>query len=143
MQRTPEQRFWAKVRPGANGCQEWHGARNGRGYGSFMLDGRVLGAHRVAYILAHGYVPPGLVLDHLCRNTLCVRVDHLQAVTQRENVARGVGNASRLCCPQGHPYSESNTVRRNGRRFCRLCERMHGARSRAKKRAQREQERVA
>lgn len=32
---------------------------------------------------------PGLEFDHLCRNKLCVRPDHLEAVTHTENVRRG------------------------------------------------------
>ena len=34
--------------------------------------------------------PDGLVPDHLCRNAGWVRPDHLGAVTQRENILRGI-----------------------------------------------------
>lgn len=36
----------------------------------------------------NGPLPPGLELDHLCRNKSCVRPDHLEAVTHRENMRR-------------------------------------------------------
>lgn len=44
------------------------------------------------YELAHGNIEEGLVVDHLCRNKLCVRPDHLEAVSQSTNVRRGIGS---------------------------------------------------
>jgi hypothetical protein len=38
---------------------------------------------------AHGKVPAGLELDHLCRNRDCVNHAHLEAVTHATNVRRG------------------------------------------------------
>lgn len=46
-------------------------------------------AHRYAYELAYGPIAEGLVIDHLCRNKPCVRPDHLEAVTNAENIRRG------------------------------------------------------
>lgn len=48
-------------------------------------------AHRVAYELEREPIPPGLEPDHLCKNRACVRPDHLELVTHRENVLRGDG----------------------------------------------------
>lgn len=60
-------------------CWLWTGARNGK-YGSFRLPG--LGptaspAHRVAYILTYGEVPPNRKVIQMCGHKLCVRPDHL------------------------------------------------------------------
>lgn len=46
-------------------------------------------AHVVVWEEAHGPVPDGLELDHLCRVRACVREDHLELVTHAENCRRG------------------------------------------------------
>lgn len=78
--------FWRQVEKQSNGCWLWMGRRRWSGYGLF----RGHGAHRIAYMLARGSIPEGLVLDHLCRVRPCVNPDHLEAVTDRENIRRGM-----------------------------------------------------
>ena len=84
-------------------------------------------AHRLIYAWTHGYIPEGLVIDHLCRNGLCINVEHLEAVTNVENVMRGEGvcakNARKTHCKRGHILSLENIYNRaNGRRDCKLCD---------------------
>ena len=45
-------------------------------------------AHRVVYAAAHGAIPPGLQIDHLCNRRTCVNPAHLEAVTPYENNRR-------------------------------------------------------
>lgn len=126
-----EDRFWSKVNF-TDACWLWT-AQTSAGYGGFRLgagdDGkrrRVL-THRWAYEFCVGPIPEGLTIDHLCRVRRCVNPEHLEAVTMRENILRGVGpsaqNARKEGCPAGHPYDEDNTRWEREKRHCRACHR--------------------
>lgn len=85
-------RFWSKVQRG-DGCWLWMAATFPTGYGQFNA-GRFLNgkqdtryAHRVAYELAHGPIPDGLVVRHQCDTPRCVRASHLLIGTQADNIA--------------------------------------------------------
>lgn len=71
------------------GCWEWQKALSTGGYATTVQDGRQTYAHRAFFERAKGPIPPGLQIDHLCRNRRCVNPDHLEPVTQAENVRRG------------------------------------------------------
>jgi hypothetical protein len=85
----PVTAFWTKVikSPG-DGCWEWTAGRStGAGHGtSFLSIAGEKYAHRIAYALANGPIPVGLVVRHRCFNVLCVRPDHLLLGTQAENI---------------------------------------------------------
>lgn len=85
----PQFRTWflARVREDALGCLVWVGSKNGR-YGAIRCLGKSRQAHRVAWEMARGRIRRDRVLDHLCRNPLCVRAEHLEPVTQRVNLVR-------------------------------------------------------
>ncbi|MEU6204615.1 HNH endonuclease signature motif containing protein [Micromonospora musae] len=92
--------------------------------------GRTINAHRAAYYLFVGEVAEGLELDHLCRQRRCVNPNHLEPVTGRENVLRGVGltakNATKTHCPRGHELAPGNLVPsqlKRGYRSCLRCSR--------------------
>jgi hypothetical protein len=134
---TPEERFYGYViKNGPGGCWLWRGGLDVGGYGVFSLGnelgGRQAKAHRYAYELLVGPIPPNMLLDHSCRVHPCVNPDHLEPVTSRDNTLRGTGfaakNAKKTHCPQGHPYDEKNTyVSSSGGRQCRTCMKKHGA----------------
>lgn len=123
-------RFWGKVDKQPNGCWVWTGCIIRNGYGQC----RQAYVHRMAWEQIRGPIPPGLQLDHLCRNRACCNPDHLEPVTNRENVVRGFGptaiNARKTECKRGHAYTEENTYHyRDGRRDCRVCMKMRREKS--------------
>lgn len=77
-------RFWGHVDKTAT-CWNWTRARNASGYAFFKLGRKMVLGHRFAWTVSSGPIPDGLVIDHTCRNRVCVNPTHLQAVSQREN----------------------------------------------------------
>lgn len=86
--------FWLYVdmSAGPDACWPWHGDQfydslnRPTGYGSAYWRRGYTGAHRVAWMLNSGfYIPPGLVVDHMCEVKWCVNPDHLLVCTQGHN----------------------------------------------------------
>ena len=130
---TPlEERYWLKVdRRGPDECWPWLASKDSFGYGQISMMGHngPVSAHRVALFLAFGKWPAkGKHTDHLCRNPACQNPNHLEVVTPRENMRRGVGRVAERMrqthCHRGHPFDEANTrVTSLNRRVCRTCHR--------------------
>ncbi len=72
------------------GCWEWALSCSDNGYGKAKFQQWQVGAHRLSYLAHVGQIPDSLHLDHLCRNRRCINPAHLEPVTPRENVRRGV-----------------------------------------------------
>lgn len=121
---TLDDRFWSRVRK-SDRCWEWDGAHLASGYGSFRHQGQARVVHRLTYEATFGPIQDGLQIDHLCRNRGCCNPDHLEAVSQKINLLRGVGfsaeNARKERCPDGHIYDAINY---RGDRECSTCKRM-------------------
>lgn len=121
------------------GCWEWQ-ASTRNGYARAHVGGRQPGAHNISvhrfmYEHLRGPIPDGLKIDHLCRVLHCVNPTHLEVVTQRENIMRGVGEASihakKTHCENGHPLSGDNLaggkfIESRGWRICKTCKRRYG-----------------
>lgn len=92
-------RFWAKVDKsaghGPNGdCWQWTAAFTTDGYGQFSMRHMLYLAHRVAYTLDNGPLPPGMCVCHfVCDNPRCVNAAHLglgsRAVNNADMTAKG------------------------------------------------------
>ncbi len=114
-----KQRFFDKVDKTPN-CWIWLGAKSAwrpkrriagptQGYGVININNRPFYVHRASWLMHKGPLIPGLVIDHLCNNTLCVNPDHLQQVTNMENSMRSPKHSSnttykyyRTHCKYGH-----------------------------------------
>ena len=126
------ERFWQKVKK-TKTCWKWLGNYAGKDYGAFWTGQKQVRAHIFSYELAHGPIPPGLVLDHICRVHKCVNPSHLEAITNRENILRGISppaiQSRQTHCKRGHEFSKMNTRLERGKygrekRQCRLCDRI-------------------
>lgn len=114
-----------------SGCWQYVGYLDKYGYGKMHdpVARRTEYAHRYAWTMINGQIPHGLSLDHLCRNPSCVRPDHLEPVTHRTNVLRGISPgakcAARSHCNIGHELAGDNLyIRSDGSRRCRACEKL-------------------
>lgn len=108
-------------------CWVWLGHISPEGYGKL----RMQYTHRLSYERFVGPIPPGLHVDHLCRNRYCCKPEHLEPVTHAENIRR----AARLIthCPRQHEYTPENThITKQGGRVCRTCARERMRRSGSK-----------
>lgn len=125
-------RFLEKIAVQVSGCWDWTGSISTNGYG-FLWDGKNnVRAHRFAYeYFTNFLIPINMEIDHLCRNHQCVNPDHLEVVSHRENVLRGInptllGNRRRSIthCLRGHLYVEESTyIDSGGYRACKICKR--------------------
>lgn len=129
-------------------CWLWTGASyQGSGYGRIKFNKNSLQgpltftAHRFCYELFIGPIPIDKVLDHLCRNPICVNPEHLDPVTSHENVVvRGRTitkiNAEKTHCDEGHLLEGDNLMLRTPayriKRGCRICHNTTGRKNRDK-----------
>lgn len=118
-----------------SGCWEWQGWRDREGYGYLSYCGRRMRAHRLSYEAFVGDIPAGLVIDHLCRNTSCVNPEHLEPVTNRENIKRGTSPIAEMMrnplpplvpgAPEGHGTGTAYQRDKCRCDFCREANRLY------------------
>jgi hypothetical protein len=127
--RKPDAQIIAERVVKTDGCWKWTGAHNIGGYGYLVrrdIQASAIHAHRFVYGCLVAPIPSDMDLDHLCRNRWCVNPAHMQPVTRRENILRGISpcanNARKTTCPRGHPYNRVYVY--NGRlgRRCSICD---------------------
>lgn len=122
---TLKYRFDKRVMPcPTSGCWFWMGYMNKGGYGVLRGSRGTMGAHRWFYEQVKGPIPDGMVINHICRVRLCVNPDHLEAVTQKQNIyadgsmCLASENIKKECCPKcGGDYTPIG----NNKRICKPC----------------------
>jgi hypothetical protein len=111
--------FWRRVdrRGGSDACWPWRKSLDRDGYGQVAVGlgvGRIKRAHRIAYELTHGAVPP--LLDHFkCYNRKCCNPEHLRPATIQTNNKNRKPRAYRK-----HVSTETETYEVKGQTFLRV-----------------------
>lgn len=137
---TPLDRFFSKIEVNEEtGCWEWK-AFTHKGYARLNVAGKIVEAHRWIYQQLVG-IPEGMHLDHLCRVRYCVNPEHLEPVTNKENLMRGESvvakRAKQTHCSRGHELNGTNLsiLTTNGfkHRRCLKCHAIRESARRARK----------
>lgn len=67
-----------------------------QGYAQIRLDGRNVYGHRLAYELAHGKIPKGMCVHHVCEHKRCLNPAHLALVPRHDHAKiHGLGRHER------------------------------------------------
>lgn len=122
--------FWKNVKK-TSSCWLWLGRKNNGGYGTWGPKS----AHRLSFEVFEK-IKKGFVIDHICKNRLCVNPSHLRQVTLTENtlnnsLSRSALNKNKTHCHRGHEFTDETTYRypstRNPKlinRYCKTCKRL-------------------
>lgn len=110
----------------ATSCWVWTGAIQKGGYGTISIaTAKKALAHRTAYELFVGPIPPDKELHHTCANRPCVNPAHLEPVVRFTHIhlePRSMANKTH--CKRGHLLAGDNLTAngvKRGIRQCRIC----------------------
>lgn len=97
-------------------CIFWERGRCTTGYGATWYRGTSMHAHRRAWLEAGREIPDGFLVHHICKNKLCVNVEHLRLMAW--------GDHSRLHHPRKEVCDRCGgsdwKIQKDGR-CCRTC----------------------
>ena len=110
-------------------CWEWCGAVHPlKHYGQHSVGlSNNFKAHRLSYELFIGGLSSDNVIDHMCKNRICVNPYHLRQVSWRINTlenseGEAAKNLRKDKCNRGHFYPDKLVPHRDGwKRFCPEC----------------------
>lgn len=68
-------------------CWVWNGCKDKKGYGALKIRSKNYQLHRIVFEVKFGEKIGIETIHHKCSNTSCINPDHLQKISNRENVA--------------------------------------------------------
>ncbi len=103
--------FWSQFEGKTkNECWETKQHLTKGGYGRVWIYPKMVYAHRVAWELTNGKIPPGMVICHKCDNPPCCNPDHLFLGTHLDNMAdaknKGRNSHGPVMYGSHHPLSK-------------------------------------
>ena len=111
-------------------CWIWQGYAARNGYGEKNYKRKTVRVHRLMYQLAHQVeLPTETQVCHSCDTRMCCNPDHLWLGDNQANcvdvVQKGRHYATlKTHCPRGHAHAEHAYITIDGRRNCRVCNRI-------------------
>jgi hypothetical protein len=90
----------------SDNCWNWIAFKDRDGYGVF----RRFRAHRVAYYFKYKVVKMDLLVGHICNNPSCVNPNHLNQITNQENMDYMVESGRSLGAEEHHRSTITSTI---------------------------------
>ncbi len=88
-------------------CHLWVGHRDANGYGHMRVGPDYRSTHRLAWEVANGPIPEGMIVMHTCDNPPCCNPEHLKLGTRADNnrdrIKKGRGKGARALDLERHP----------------------------------------
>lgn len=120
--------LFSRTRKTNDGCLEWIGASNRRGYGVTSLRRKFWQTHRLSWFFHHGD-PGEMFVCHKCDNPACINIEHLFLGTPKDNIVDMIEKGrsyfgTKTHCRRGHSLEDALVAKsgpRRGRRNCRTC----------------------
>ncbi len=110
-----------------SGCWRWTGHISSTGYGRIVISRKKLIVHRIVYETLVGAIVSGLECDHLCRNRWCCNPMHIEPVTKKENILRGMSPTAVWARTERCPKCGEQMERFGEGRSCGRCRRQRAA----------------
>jgi len=102
----------ARAEKKPNGCIEWKGPKNQKGYGQIYTKrlgkkGRPYLVHRIVWEMFNGRLSDDLMVCHHCDNPKCINIKHLFVGTAKDNFDDAVRKGR--ITPIGNPSYNPST----------------------------------
>lgn len=108
-----------------NGCWLWQETRNRNGYATGSGSAAQPLVHRLVYTLAHGQIPTGMLVRHVCHVRHCVNPAHLILGTHQDNAndrQQRYNKPVRTHCKRGHEFVSGSYIKtKRYHKVCLIC----------------------